>query len=157
MARVQWHMLLCQWHTTENAAEQDKFIRSCDSKLLPTGVKFFSVYPTVFTYPVTNVPVHVAIQGYEVEPDVINNSIFMLQDVKFGDGESDESLFMFFDSGCMTAGVSDRAARLLEGGACLLEGGTRLLEGGACHLEGGTRLLEGGACRLEGGTLSKAV
>ena len=121
----QWHMLLCQWHVTENAAEQDKFIRSCDSKLLPAGVKFFSVYPTVFSCPADDTPINVVIQGCEVEADVANNAIFMLQDICIGDGNKKESLLMFLDSGCMTAGVSDRAARLLDS-TCVREGPTEM-------------------------------
>ena len=120
----QWHMLLCNWHVSENTGEQEKFIRSLDAKLLPPGVKFFSVYPTVFSYPVSNAPVNVTIQGYEVECDVINNAIFMLQDIKLSEN-SDDSLLMFYDSGCLSAAVSDRGARLLDS-TCVREGPTEM-------------------------------
>ena len=115
------HFLLCGFHTAENESVVGEFIKQLDQGKLPPSVKFFTCYPVFFKRPSEETPIHVAIDGYDVEPDVVNNSIFMCQTLRVGE----EELLLFYDSGCLGAGISDRAAILLKS-TCVREGPTNM-------------------------------
>jgi hypothetical protein len=51
--------------------------------------------------------------GYKLIPDVMDDPIFMIQNVP-AETDPSQSLFVFYDSGCSTAVLSDRAHYLLE-------------------------------------------
>ena len=117
----QTHFLVCTWHSDENAAYEKKFISTLDPKLISPDLKFFTMYPAFFSYPESTAPVNVAIEGYEVEPDIPHRSIFMVHDINV----NGQSMLVFYDSGCLTAAISDRAAKILRS-TCVREGPTTL-------------------------------
>ena len=117
----QIHFLICGFHGEDNGDLLSDFMKQLDpSKIAPT-VKFFTCYPIYFSQPSQEVPVHVAIEGYDVEPDIINNSIFMCHQVRV----NGELLLTFYDSGCFGAGISDHAAKILKS-TCIREGPTNM-------------------------------
>ena len=115
------HFLLCGFHSEENSASVGDFIKQLDQTQISPTVKFFTCYPTYFARADNPAPVHVQIQGYDVEPDISANSIFMVQDVEL----EGESFLLFYDTGCHAASISDRAARILKS-TCVREGPTNL-------------------------------
>ena len=108
----QVHMLMCRWHLRTNKTLEQDFIKSTNQSEFPKGdIKLFYVNGM---YPVRNAetskPV-IQVSGYEVIPDVDEPSIFMLQNIAV---DQDRDLFMFYDSGCGGASISDRAYSLLD-------------------------------------------
>ena len=106
----QYHMLMCTWHESENAALQEEFVKSLDKKLVNPGVKFFVHFPIFFAQQPVKEVAAVSIKGYEVEADISANSIFMVQSIAV-DGQR---LLVFYDSGCLTAAISTRAAKVMK-------------------------------------------
>ena len=106
----QYHMLMCSWHIAENTNRQDKFISSLDQKAIAPGARFFLHHPAFFSLPPSTAPVNVAIEGFDVDPDVTDNSIFMISHCVV----NGERLHIFFDTGCISAGVSVQAAKVLK-------------------------------------------
>ena len=115
------HFLICGFHAAENEVTVKDFVKQLDhSKISPTA-KFMTCYPTYFSTPSEEVPIHLALDGYEIEPDTNNNSIFMCQTVI----ENGEQMLLFYDGGCHGAGISDRAAKILKS-TCVREGPTNM-------------------------------
>ena len=106
----QYHMLMCSWHIDENSARQEEFVKSLDGKMLSSKPKFFAHFPAFFSLPPSTAPINVAIEGYEVDPDINSNSIFMVHHTVI----NSERLLIFYDSGCMGAGISSHAAKVVK-------------------------------------------
>ena len=132
--RMQWHFLLCCYHTTENKQYEKDFIKQLDSAKVPPGVSFLFNFPDMAfqlaapplcANPVTN---------KDILSDVAAPSIFMLQNIEV----KGESLLTFYDSGCGGAAVQSRAADLLD--SLTVRDGPTVL-----HVAGGRSL------RIEGG------
>ena len=117
----QMSFLLCGWHAKKNEELEAKFVASLNkSEMKNKSVKFLF-----------NVPMHMnwnlatgaakPVQGWDMLPDVSEPSIFMLCKVMIDGLE----FITFFDSGCMTASISQRAADLLDT-QCITEGPTKI-------------------------------
>ena len=102
----QFHMLMCTHHVEQNKENQRAFINDMDQKIVYPGLSFF-FHDTVQQYNVT-------VATKNTDPDVINDitypTIFLLQEVE----RKGERLLLFYDGGCSTAALSDKAARVLE-------------------------------------------
>ena len=93
----QFHMLLCGYH--DNSCRESDFVKSLDSKQLPAGgARFFVSHPVFFSAPPVAAPATIFLDGYEVEQDINNNSIFMLHDYEV----NGVSLLVFYDGGCLS-------------------------------------------------------
>ena len=115
------HFLLCGFHASDNQAIVNDFVKTLDQAKLPPSVKFLTCFPMYFSKPSDETPIHITIDGYDVEADITNNSIFMCQFVRVGQ----EDLLLFYDGGCHGAGISSRAAALLKS-TCVREGPTNM-------------------------------
>ena len=115
------HFLICGFHASENRALVDEFIKQLDQTKINPTVKFLTCFPMYFVKPSDEVPVHVAIEGYDVEPDINCNSIFMCHNIRV----NGELLLVFYDTGCLGAGISDRAAKVVKS-TCIREGPTNM-------------------------------
>ena len=117
----QYHMLMCSWHESENASLEQDFVRSLDKKLVNPGIKFFINFPIYFSrQPAGEVPA-LTVKDFEVEPDVTNNSIFMMQNYVV----KGQRLSLFYDTGCLTAAISTRAVEIMD---------THVIREGPTHL-----------------------
>ena len=104
--------LLCTWHAKKNSEMEKRFIQSLDKSLMPGSgtVKFlFNVPLQIFNWNYTTTPAQPT-EGWTTLPDVDAPAIYMLaylliDDVKF---------LTFFDSGCMSASISERVKELLR-------------------------------------------
>ena len=107
------HFLICGRHIAAGEERQNEFIKSLDEKLLPASVTFYFSSAPMFT----NAP-HVPLTqlfGNEievdlVEPDIQSPPIYILQ---YMETDAKEKLLIFFDSGCYSAGISNRAFSIL--------------------------------------------
>ena len=115
------HFLICGFHAPDNQNMVSEFVKIIDQSKVPPNAKFLTCYPMYFAKPSDEVPVHLQIEGFEVEPDINNNSIFMCHKVRV----NGELLDVFYDSGCLGGGVSDRAAKILKS-TCVREGPTNM-------------------------------
>ena len=115
------HFLICGLHTPENESIVDKFLKQLDHTKVSPTTRFFVNHPEYFLHANNNVPLHLAVEGFQVEPDVNHNIIYLVQNLTVGN----ESLLLFYDSGCHGGGVSDRAAKILQS-TCVREGPTNL-------------------------------
>ena len=113
------HFLLCHWHSGKNKKREAEFIKQLDQNLISPGTTFLTMYPSYFCDPSDEVPVHLAIDGYDIEPDTNNNSVFMLQNFVI----NGETLLLFYDGGCHGAGISDHAAKVMKS-TCVRPGPT---------------------------------
>ena len=130
----QYHILMCKHHSEANKQREKDFIAQLDKGEQQTNVKYFFARPIFMSGLPKNVPVLKMIEGYTVKKDVNHLSIFMLQNVKV----NEHTMLCFYDSGCMTAGLSNRAAGIL-GSVCVREGPTEMevAGGGSVELEHG--------------------
>ena len=131
----QFHFLMCLWHTDENKLKEADFLKWCDNSKLAAGISFFHCIPASFnTMPVSPQPFLHQVEGFKIEPDVFSPPIFMLQNYTV----NDRQLLIFYDSGCMTCCISDRASSILESVTvrpgpshiCVAGGGVIEIEGG---------------------------
>ena len=111
----QFNMLLCGWHHSQNKSLEDDLIKDLDKKKLSQNVRFFFNTPMYSTGILKNEPIVLP----DVEPDVVDHSVFLLQTI-IANGQE---LLIFYDSGCHGAGISDRAASILTT-ECLRPGPT---------------------------------
>lgn len=117
----QLHVTICFTHATENQAAEPDFVRSLNAKELPAGfspinIRFLHMasqlaYTT--TAAVVARPTIIDAEGYEIIPDVAEPAIFMLQ-ILPSDSDPTKDLLCFYDSGCGSAGLSDRACGLIK-------------------------------------------
>ena len=130
----QYHLTMCSWHIPENKVRQSEFIKSLDQKAIPPGVKFFVHHPVFFSLPPSTAPAYISVDGFDVDPDTTDNAIFMVSHSVV----NGKRLEFFYDSGCISAGVSVEAAKALqsttvrEGPTCLGVAG-----GGEVHIPHG--------------------
>ena len=120
----QLHMTLCGAHIADNKARETDFIKSLDPKYLPAGASVGSLWflhmsgPVAMTARVlaapgpTTVPVTDE-EGYEIIPDVKDGGLFLMQLLPAENNPAD-NLLCFYDSGCGSAGLSDRAFNCLK-------------------------------------------
>ena len=131
----QFHLLMCLWHTDENKLKEADFLKWCDGSKLAPGASFFHCIPASFnTMPVNPQPFLHQVEGFKIEPDIFTPPIFMLQNYTV----NDRQLLIFYDSGCMTCCISDRASSILESVTvrpgpshiCVAGGGVIEIDGG---------------------------
>ena len=107
--RRQNNISLCKWHEDENAALEADLIRSLDQSLVDSTTKFFFFNPIHTTW--TGVHgVGKPVQGWDVLPDIADPPIFLLETIIVNGSR----LLIFYDSGCQTASISERAAAILD-------------------------------------------
>ena len=106
----QMNFLLCVFHVKANAETTEKFVKTLDkSKVDPSKVKFFFNVPMMVNWCFT--AGHASqVQGWETLDDACEPAIFMLTYVLIDNME----FLVFFDSGCMTASISEKAAKMLK-------------------------------------------
>ena len=121
----QLHLTMCSKHINYNKRSQEDFVKELDNNLAPIGTKYFACFPRSFNYHVNPNPA--PMDAYKtVLPDVDDPSIFLLHDIQV----NGRKLLVFFDSGCMGAGLSFDAAQALES-KCVRPGPTWM------HVAGG--------------------
>ena len=102
--------LLCLWHADSNKKKHEDFIKSLDKKLVDPNLTFFYNVPIMVNWQMNNSNPGKAVKGWTVNEDVTDPCIYMMQYVLV----EGHKLLVFYDSGCMTASISERAASLLE-------------------------------------------
>jgi len=150
----QFHITLCKNHTAQNKNREAEFIRSLDKTQLPANCK-----PSGLTFLHMGTWLALACKDcdgggrdsgggarivdaensttiwrgekYEVYPDVYDAAVFMMQNLP-SPKSTKARLLVFYDSGCGSAGISDRAYHLLE--TTTVRKGPTLLDvaGGKC-------------------------
>lgn len=106
----QFHQLMCAWHTDDNKANEGDFLKSLDRNALPAGTKFYHLTPRFYSASLAAAPLKVDVEGKTVDPDVNEDSIFMIHFIYV----KGRRLQVFYDSGCMSAAISTRAASIIE-------------------------------------------
>ena len=106
----QMSFLLCLWHARKNVETEARFIRSLDkNEMRGNSVKFLFNVPMLMNWTYTAGPAN-PIPGWSVLPDVSEPSIFMMSYILI----DNVKFLTFFDSGCMTASVSQRVCNILK-------------------------------------------
>jgi hypothetical protein len=104
--------LLCAWHSRKNLDMEAKFMKTLDPNQFqgPAPTKFlFNVPLHLFNWNYTSAPAQPT-EGWVTLPDVDAPAIFMLAYLLI-----DEKKFLcFFDSGCMSASISQKVKDLLK-------------------------------------------
>ena len=115
----QLHITLCGAHVMDNKNREADFIKSLDPKYLPAGASLGSIwflhmssYVTVAAAS-TPTPLLIDEDGYEIIPDVGETGLFLMQLLP-SEQDPAENLLCFYDSGCASAGLSDRAFNRLR-------------------------------------------
>ena len=110
------HVLVCTNHFETNMEREPEFKASLDQKLISSDVRFyFASYHALPCEEEESVDcTYAAVTGCSetvVEPEVKGSAIYMLQYVQ---GRDDEKLLVFYDSGCYSSTMSDRAYSSLD-------------------------------------------
>ena len=100
----QRHFLLCNYHKDKNQTMMRKFMDTLDKSKVPKNVKFFFAVPLAMNWQY-NCGKARAVQGWDTIADVTEPTIFMLTYVVI----EDTRFLVFFDSGCATASISEKA------------------------------------------------
>ena len=131
---TRWHILMCRAHYDKNKSLEKKFIDSLDKAQYTPSLKFFFNLTPVNSVIPSNPPTQRVFDGFEVKRDINHNAIFMLQNTLVNGKE----LLTFYDSGCLSCCISDKAAAILNS-ICVRPGPTKM------HVAGGDVVeLEGG-------------
>ena len=119
----QSHLTLCPAHVADNKAREGEFIKSLDPKYLPSGASPGSIWflhmggpgtaTTASTTTYTATMTAIDENGYEIIPDVGESGLFLMQALPSESSPAD-SLLCFYDSGCASAGLSDRAYHMMK-------------------------------------------
>ena len=111
----QLHMIMCEHHTLKNKDNEEEFVKSLDQASIPkSGAKFFfnsTAYQISLEERETIATITRDEDGFDILPDVYEPPIYMVQNVLL---EPDKHVFMFYDSGCMGAAISNRAYAMLD-------------------------------------------
>ena len=103
------HFLLCTRHIPAGQEREVEYMKTLDQSLLGGKESFY--FNTIPMYVAKNPPpIETEIDATLLEPDVNDPPVYILQNV---DAPGGEKLLTFFDSGCYSAGMSDRAFSLL--------------------------------------------
>jgi hypothetical protein len=115
------HILVCSNHMDENMEREADFKASLDQNLIKPDVHFyFATYHAAGDDDDDSKNVDsIAVNGQDVdsddeifvEPEVKDSPVYLLQYIE---GKGGEKLLTFFDSGCYSAGLSDRAYAALD-------------------------------------------
>ena len=107
------HFLICSRHIVAGEERQEAYIKSLDAAELGEKVTFyFTSVPMIACNNSFGIPESKQNLDFElVEPDVDDPPIYVLQYIE---SPSNDRLLTFFDSGCYSAGFSNRAFSLLE-------------------------------------------
>ena len=115
----QLHITMCGAHVMDNKNREADLIKSLDPKYLPAGASLGSIwflhmssYVTVAAAS-TPTPLLIDEDGYEIIPDVGETGLFLMQLLP-SEQDPAENLLCFYDSGCASAGLSDRAFNRLR-------------------------------------------
>ena len=137
--KSQYHLTLCKHHPVENKNREADFVNSLDLSMLPAscqaGVQFLhmGMWASYYASNGSSGEITTTTRGgtvYEVYPDVSEAAVFMMQTLPAA--TADQPLLAFYDSGCGSAGISDRAYHLLDT-ECVRKGPTILdVAGGRC-------------------------
>ena len=118
----QSHFLMCAYHTRLNKSIEVDFIKSLDPSLIASDVRFF-FNTTLGAYEMNTTTFETAkivtVDGQLVNPDIMEPSIFMLENLVVNGTE----LLLFYDSGCAGASISTKAASVLKS-VCVRPGPT---------------------------------
>ena len=115
------HMTVCFTHVTENRMREQEFIKSLDQKYMPVGCTPGNLtFLHMLTHAVAAHPRaglvcqedYIDEDGFEIIPDIPEDGLFLMQMLP-SEREEDGELLCFYDSGCGSAGMSDRAYDLL--------------------------------------------
>ena len=120
----QLHMTLCGAHVADNKAREAEFVKSLDPKYLPASAQSGAIRFLHMSGPVAMMASLAAVacqqsapvtdsDGYEIIPDVGEAGLFLMQLLP-SDQVAGEDLLCFYDTGCASAGLSDRAYSLLR-------------------------------------------
>ena len=119
----QSHITLCPAHVADNKAREGEFVKSLDPKYLPSGASQGSIWFLHMSGRVTGASAATTIctnavsatdeNGYEIIPDVGEQGLFLMQALPSEHSPTD-NLLCFYDSGCASAGLSDRAYQLMK-------------------------------------------
>jgi hypothetical protein len=107
----------------DNASEHEEFIKCLNPKQFPAGItqnntRFFMMWgPEAYQVgwdieETIEAEFVVDEQGYQLVPDVTSPAIYLMQTLPT-ERDPTKTLLCFYDSGCNSAGISDRAYELL--------------------------------------------
>ena len=108
----QYSFILCTFHVKANKGIEEEFLKKLDKSQITAPVKFFFTAPMFFntiTYGNTATALE-KYDGWKILPDIEEPSIYLLQYIQV----DEHKLLCFYDSGCMQATISRRAADLLD-------------------------------------------
>ena len=101
------HVMICRRHIMQNKSDHTEFKQSLDRDRLKENVKFFQAAPQVHS-----------VGELEEFGSKINAATAMdgapLYMLHYVPAKTDNALLCFYDTGCMEAAISDRAANLLD-------------------------------------------
>ena len=109
----QRHIVMCEYHSETNKGKIKDFINTLDkSKSIPNLKFFFMDMGQYNNCTIDQVQeTQILPDGTTILPDIINPSIYMVQTIP---GAKGIDLQMFFDSGCSTASMNNRAYTVLS-------------------------------------------
>ena len=105
----QMHFLLCLWHSKKNSEVEAQFNRTLDKSQMSGPVKFFFNLPVILNWAFSSQAAQPE-EGWSTLPDVDSPAIFMLCNLMI----KGTKFLCFFDSGCMTATISERVKQVLN-------------------------------------------
>jgi len=100
--------LLCKFHAQKNAELEKNFIKSLDKNRVKSDLRFFFVLPLMVNWCLNSGPA-LPISGWDTIPDICQPAIFMMSYILV----ENHKLLVFYDSGCMTAAISQEVKDLL--------------------------------------------
>ena len=107
--KSQYNATLCSWHAKQNAALEEDIVKSLDQSKVDSSTKFFFLNPIHTTWTGAH-GVGKPVQGWDILPEVGDPPIFLLETIVVNGAK----LLVFYDSGCQTATISERAAAVLD-------------------------------------------
>ena len=120
----QLHITMCHVHVNENKKLGESFLKTVDFKLFknPTPKLFFATpsFAVQHVNPCVSDPGFMKVEGsgsgtqkvgYQVLPDVEGPAVYVVHKVQL---DPNHSTLLFYDTGCMTAAVSDFAHKFLD-------------------------------------------
>ena len=105
--------LLCGYHAKKQTAEAENFVKTLDKNKIAPNVKFFNFFnvPAIMNISWNyNAGRATEMVGWNTLPDINEPAIYMMCYVQV----ESKRLLCFFDSGCMTATVNEKVAKLLN-------------------------------------------
>lgn len=118
MKNRQLHITVCFTHATENKKLEQDFVKSLDAARLPAGVaagnlRFLHMLAQASYRSAAPQATARDSDGFEILPDIEESGLFLMQMLP-AELDPSKELLCFYDSGCASAGLSERAFQLMR-------------------------------------------